>query len=84
MRSLCVLQVLASDGIWEFLSSELVVSVVGDFLERGEPANAAARYLIAKAAVEWKINEDVYRDDITAIVIYLKDLLPMLARGEGA
>ena len=34
--------------------------------------------LIAKAAVEWKRAEGTYRDDITAVVVYLKDLLPIL------
>ena len=31
-----------------------------------------------QAAVEWKMEEGTYRDDITAIVVYLKDLLPLL------
>ena len=63
--------VLASDGVWEFLSSEHVVEIVGGFLERGEPAVAATRFLIAKAAMAWRVEEGDYRDDITAIVLYL-------------
>lgn len=70
--------VMASDGIWEMLTSEFVVSAVGGFLAQGQPATAAARFLIAKAAVEWKLEEGTYRDDITAVVVYLKDLLPIL------
>ena len=66
--------VLASDGIWEFLSSMMVVQIVGGFLARGEPAEQAARFLIAKAALAWKVEEGDYRDDITAIVIYLDNL----------
>ena len=66
--------VLASDGVWEFLSSEDVVSIVGGFLNRGEPAINAARFLIAKAAVAWAADGDDYRDDITAIVIFLDSL----------
>ena len=31
-----------------------------------------------QAAVEWKLEEGTYRDDITAVVVYLKDLLPIL------
>ena len=34
----------------------------------------AARFLIAKAALQWKLEEGDYRDDITAIVIYLDEL----------
>eukprot|EP00322_Chrysochromulina_rotalis_P011983 CAMPEP_0115874366 /NCGR_PEP_ID=MMETSP0287-20121206/24502_1 /TAXON_ID=412157 /ORGANISM="Chrysochromulina rotalis, Strain UIO044" /LENGTH=232 /DNA_ID=CAMNT_0003329511 /DNA_START=1 /DNA_END=695 /DNA_ORIENTATION=+ len=65
--------VLASDGLWEFLSSESVVEIVGGFLERGEPAIQAARFLIATAAFAWKAEEGDYRDDITAVVVYLEE-----------
>ena len=40
--------VLASDGIWEMLTSEVVVDTVGLFLAQGQPATAAARFLICK------------------------------------
>ena len=71
--------VLASDGIWEFLTSERVVEIVEGYLKRGESANTAARYLIALASLEWKREEGgSYRDDITATVVFLKDLLPVL------
>ena len=63
--------VLASDGVWEFLSSDHVVEVVAGFLRRGEPAIVAARFLIAKAALAWRAEEGDYRDDITAIVAHL-------------
>ena len=43
-------------------------------MARGEPAIAATRFLIAKAALAWRTEEDDYRDDITAIVLYLNDL----------
>ena len=66
--------VLASDGLWEFLSSAAVVETVGGFLERGESAINAARFLIAMAALAWRTEEGDYRDDITAIVVYLDDV----------
>lgn len=40
----------------------------------GACAHQAARFLIAKAALAWRIEEGDYRDDITVIVLYLKDL----------
>ena len=46
---------------------EKVVEVVGGFLDRGEPAISAARFLIAMAALAWKTEEEDYRDDITAV-----------------
>ena len=75
--------VLASDGVWEFLSSEEVVEIVGGFLQRGEPAIVAARFLIARAALAWRAEEGDYRDDITAIVLMVQDLPPELLRPLG-
>lgn len=49
--------VLASDGLWEFISSEDVAQIVGGFLARGEPAIMATRFLIAKAAMAWRTEE---------------------------
>ena len=35
--------IVASDGVWEFLSSMMVAQIVGGFLARGEPAEQARR-----------------------------------------
>jgi hypothetical protein len=40
----------------------------------GEPAVRATRFLIAKAALAWRMEEGDYRDDITAVVLYLNEL----------
>ncbi|KAL1523559.1 hypothetical protein AB1Y20_018495 [Prymnesium parvum] len=66
--------VLASDGLWEFLPNDDVVECVNGFMNRGESAIKATRFLIAKAALAWRLEEGDYRDDITVIVIYLKGL----------
>ena len=41
-------------------------------------ASEACSHVIVKSAFAWRANEGDYRDDITAIVVYLKDLLPIL------
>ena len=69
------LTVLASDGLWEFISSQHAAEIVQGFLARGEDAITAARFLIAKAAVAWRTEEGDYRDDITVVVLYI-DALP--------
>ena len=71
--------VMASDGVWEFLSSEDVAGIVNGFMEQGQDAIQAARFVIAKAAMAWRVEEGDYRDDITCIVLYLNDLPPSLA-----
>lgn len=65
--------VLASDGVWEFLSNDDVVTLVHSVLRKGGPSAAvsACESLIARAANKWQANEGDYRDDITAIVLSL-------------
>ena len=53
-------------------------------MERGEDAIAATRFLIAKAAMAWRVEEGDYRDDITCIVLYLTDLPESLIGGATA
>ena len=74
--------ILASDGVWEFIENEEAVRIVRLFHEQGKPALDACRFLIAKAALLWRTNEGQYRDDITAIVIYLPPRRPG-PRGRG-
>ena len=66
--------ILASDGVWEFISSEEGVRIVGDCLERGLTASEASIQLIRHAIKLWKNIEGDYRDDITAIVVRLPRL----------
>lgn len=65
--------ILASDGVWEFLSSQNAVDIVAEHLEsRG--ATKACQALIEAAASRWHDEEGEYRDDITAIVVRLPNL----------
>ena len=70
--------ILASDGVWEFIENDEAVQIVEHFHSKGLPALDACRYLIAKAALCWRKFEGDYRDDITAIVVYLQDVVPAL------
>ena len=54
---------------------EEAVRIVQVFYNKGLPALDACRYLIARAAVCWRRFEGDYRDDITAVVVYLDILL---------
>lgn len=59
--------ILASDGVWEFISSQEAIDIVNDQLEFG--CHAACEELIQVAATRWAEEEGDYRDDITAVVI---------------
>lgn len=59
--------IIATDGVWEFISSQEAVDIVSGLLEDG--ANYACRELIQLAKERWHEEEGDYRDDITAIVL---------------
>lgn len=60
--------VLASDGVWEFLSNEQVIKIVADC--QGDEV-AAAKAVCDKSYDLWRQEEEVV-DDITAVVVYFK------------
>ncbi|CAD8178127.1 unnamed protein product [Paramecium octaurelia] len=62
--------VVASDGVWEYLSNEEVMSIVIPYLEKDNPEQAAERIII-EATQAWRRNS-LARDDITCIVIFLQ------------
>lgn len=62
--------VIASDGVWEFLSNEDVAGIVYPFYEQNAP-EAAANALVKAAFKKWKQEEEVI-DDITVVIIFLE------------
>ena len=78
LQSTDLFLILASDGVWEFIDNDEAVAIVGQFYDKGLPALDACRFLIAKAALCWRKFEGDYRDDITAIVVYLPKIVTAL------
>lgn len=64
--------IIATDGVWEFLSSQEAVDIVSSEINQG--ASYACQRLIEAAASKWHEHEGDYRDDITALVVRLRDL----------
>jgi len=61
--------ILASDGIWEFISSEEVVNIVKDFYLENN-IDEALTYLYNEASKRWIMEEEII-DDITIILVFL-------------
>merc|ERR1712216_343847 len=61
--------VLASDGVWEFISNLECVKVLAPFYDRGD-CGGAADELVREANARWRKEEEVI-DDITCTVIFL-------------
>jgi len=62
--------ILSSDGIWEFLESEEVISQVKETVDK-EGADKALPVLHAKAMDTWLQEEGDYIDDITSVLVQL-------------
>ena len=62
--------VIASDGVWEFLSNEDVAQIVNPFFEKRN-AEGAAEALVRESYLRWKHEEDDIIDDITCVIIFL-------------
>ena len=60
--------ILASDGIWEFISSKECVKIVGEYYQRKD-INGAIRTICDVAKKRWMKEEDM-RDDITCIIVF--------------
>ena len=61
--------VLASDGVWEFLSNQEVANVVYPYFQKRN-AEQAAETLVRVAHKAWRREESVV-DDITCIIVFL-------------
>ena len=60
---------LASDGIWEFISSDECVNIVKDYYLKDD-IDGALSYLYKESSKRWIMEEEVI-DDITLIIIFL-------------
>ena len=63
--------VLATDGIWEFMSSQLVVDLVASHMTKGdspEVCHKAAVEAVKESTRKWGENEDVV-DDTTIVIM---------------
>ena len=60
--------IIASDGVWEFISNKKAANIVLPFYEKNDP-DGACKALI-KESIEWWNKEDIVVDDITVIVAF--------------
>jgi len=62
--------VLASDGVWEFLTNEDIGQIVKPFFEN-KNAEKAAEAVVRESYLRWKKEEEGIVDDITCIIVFL-------------
>ena len=64
--------VIASDGLWEYVSNEEVVDIVGKYHEKND-CDGAVSELYEISRERW-VKYDDYIDDISIIVVFLGNL----------
>jgi len=62
--------VIASDGLWEYVSNQEVVDIIGKYYDKNDCDNAI-KELYETAFERWR-NNNVFVDDISIILIYLE------------
>ena len=66
--------VMASDGVFEFMSNDEVVKIVGRWRDRGSAQDAAEE--LVKVATERWIEDDSVIDDISCVVVFMNVVAP--------
>lgn len=61
--------IVASDGVWEFMSDIQVVKIVGESWKKGDIEGASDR-LLEEALLRWELEEEGNVDDITFTLIF--------------
>lgn len=61
---------IASDGVWEFLSNEEIANIVKPFYEQ-KNAEKAAEAVVRESYLRWKREEEGIVDDITCVIVFL-------------
>ena len=69
------IMIIASDGIWEFMSNQNVANIALAHYQAGA-AEAAANAIVRRATQLWREKETVV-DDITCVVIFFEEKLIM-------
>ena len=62
--------ILASDGVWEFLSNDEVIDLIVPFWHQND-LKGACSIVVKESVAAWEREEDSI-DDITCIIVFFK------------
>jgi len=63
--------IVASDGVWELISSQGVADIIGGMKEDDRTVDQITDLIVDQSSYMWKIEEGDYRDDITVVTVML-------------
>ena len=67
--------VIASDGVWDYISNDEIAKIVKPFFD-AKNAEKAAEAVVKESYLRWKREEEGIVDDITCVIIFLDVKLP--------
>ena len=62
--------IIASDGVWEFISNEECMNIIGEFYEKDD-MKGCCEFLYEESKKRWLMEEEVI-DDITMILVFFE------------
>jgi serine/threonine protein phosphatase PrpC len=62
--------IIASDGIWEFISSQECIDIISNFYEKND-IKGCSKYLYEESSKRWLKEEEVI-DDTTLILVFFE------------
>lgn len=62
--------VIASDGVWEFITNDEIAKIVKPFYD-AKNAEKAAEAVVKESYLRWKREEEGIVDDITCVIVFL-------------
>ena len=63
--------VIASDGVWEMLSSQTVADIIAEVKLNSGHVQDMVNQIVDQSSYMWMVEQGDYRDDITVIVMLL-------------
>jgi len=61
--------IIASDGVWELITSEQVADIVYRVTQEADDVQKMCDAIVEQSSYVWKVEEGDYRDDITVVVV---------------
>jgi serine/threonine protein phosphatase PrpC len=72
------LLIVASDGVWEVMSTQEASEIIFEALEGGKSRQEAVETLVSVARARWAEEDEDYCDDITVVLAPVDEELPAL------
>lgn len=61
--------IIASDGVWEFIENDEIVSMIAPYYEKND-IEGACDHVLRESHARWTVEDESVIDDITLIILF--------------